>query len=71
MTDEEILESVHQSTEESDDENGKSTNVVEVFDEPMSKPTKSEVGTALETLQNACLFSTEGNDMHDMSFASL
>ena len=39
MTDEEILESVHQSTEESDDENGESTNVVEVLDEPMSKPT--------------------------------
>ena len=63
MTDEEILESVRPSTDENDEEHDENADVIEVFDEPVSKPTKSEINTAVETLQNACLFTDDGNDM--------
>ncbi|XP_057312199.1 tigger transposable element-derived protein 4-like [Hydractinia symbiolongicarpus] len=63
VTDEEILESVRPSTDENDEEHDENADVIEVFDEPVSKPTKSEINTAVETLQNACLFTDDGNDM--------
>ena len=36
---------------------------MEVFDEPIDKPTQTEIGNALETLQNLCLFNKTGDDM--------
>lgn len=67
VTDEEILESVRPSTGETDEENDdENADVVEVFDEPVNKPTKLEINTAIETLQNACLFTGDGNDMQHL-----
>ena len=36
---------------------------IEIFDEPVAKPSSIEVGNALETLQNLCLFDENGNKM--------
>ena len=36
---------------------------MEVFDEPIDKPTQAEIGNALETLQNLCLCNKSGHDM--------
>ena len=36
---------------------------MEVFDEPIDKPTQTEFGNAMETLQNLCLFDKSGDDM--------
>ena len=36
---------------------------IEIFDEPVAKPPSIEVGNALETLQNLCLFNKNENDM--------
>ena len=41
------------------DENGG----IEIFDDPVAKPTSIEVENALETLQNLCLFNENGNEM--------
>ena len=61
-TDEEILESVRSDKDE--ETNGDdSLEIVEVFDEPIDKPTQTEIGNALETLQNLCLFNKSGHDM--------
>ena len=57
-TDKEILESVQLEDEEMDEDDG-----IEIFDEPVAKPTSIEVGNALETLQNLCLFNENGNEM--------
>ena len=54
----EILESVQLEDEEMDEDDG-----IEIFDEPVAKPTSIEVGNALETLQNLCLFNENGNEM--------
>ena len=54
-TDEEILESVRSDKDE--ETNGDdSLEIMEVFDEPIDKPTQNKNGNALETLQNLCLF---------------
>ena len=37
---------------------------MEVFDEAIDKPTQTEIGKALKTLQNLCLFNKSGDDMH-------
>ena len=37
--------------------------IMQVFDEPIDKPTQTEIGNALETLQNLCLFNKSGDDM--------
>ena len=34
-----------------------------VFDEKIDKPTQTEIGNSLETLQNLCLFNKSGYDM--------
>ena len=61
-TDEEILESVRlYKDEETNGDN--SLEIMEVFDEPIDKPTQTEIGNALETLQNLCLFNKSGDDM--------
>ena len=61
-TDEEILESVRSDKDE--ETNGDdSLEMMEVFDEPIDKPTETEIGNALETLQNLCLFNKSGDDM--------
>ena len=57
-TDKEILESVQLEDEEMDKED-----VIEIFDEPVAKPTSIEIGNALETLQNLWLFNENGNEM--------
>ena len=57
-TDKEILESVQSEDEEMDEDDG-----IEIFDEPVAKPTSIEVGNALQTLQNLCLFNENGNEM--------
>ena len=57
-TDKEILESDQLEDEEMDEDDG-----IEIFDEPVAKPTSIEVGNALETLQNLCLFNENGNEM--------
>ena len=36
---------------------------VEIFDEPVAKPTSIKLGNALETLQNLYLFNENGNEM--------
>ena len=36
---------------------------IEIFNEPVAKPTSIEVGNSLETLQNLCLFNENGNEM--------
>ena len=62
-TDEEILESVCSYKDE--ETNGDdSLEIMEVFDEPIDKPTQTEIGNALETLQNLCHFNKSGDDMH-------
>ena len=54
-TDEEILESLRSDKDE--ETNGDDRlEVMEVFDEPIVLPTQTEIGNALETLQN-CVFS--------------
>ena len=40
-----------------------SLEIMEVFDEPIDKPTQIEIGNALEILQNLCLFNKSGDDM--------
>ena len=35
---------------------------LEVFDEPIDKPAQTEIGNALETLQNLCLFNKSGDN---------
>ena len=62
-TDEEILESV-QSDKDEETNGDNSLEIMEVFDEPISKPTQTEIRNALETLQNLCLFNKSGDDMH-------
>ena len=62
-TDEEILESVRSDKDEETNE-GYSLEIMEVFDEPINKATQTEIGNALETLQNLCLFNKSGDDMH-------
>ena len=58
-TEEEILESVR--SDKNEDTNGDdSLKIMEVFDEPIDKPTQTEIGNALETLQNLCLFNKGG-----------
>ena len=37
--------------------------IMEVFDKPIEKPTQTEIGNALETLQNLCLLNKSGDDM--------
>ena len=61
-TDEEILESV-QSDKDEETNGDDSLEIMEVFDEPIDKPTQTEIGNALETLQNLCLFNESGDDM--------
>ena len=61
-TDEEILESVRSDKDEETNGND-SLEIMEVFDEPIDKPTQTEIGNALETLQNLCLFKKSGDDM--------
>ena len=57
-----ILESVRSDKDE--ETNGDdSLEIIEVFDEPIEKPTQIEIGNALETLQNLCLFNKSGDDM--------
>ena len=61
-TDEEILESVR--SDKYEETNGDdSLEIIKVFDEPTDKPTQAEIGNALETLQNLCLFIKSGDDM--------
>ena len=61
-TDQEILKSVRSDKDE--ETNGDdSLEIMEVFDEPIDKPTQTEIGNALETLQNLCLFNKSGDDM--------
>ena len=62
QTDEEILESIRSDKDEEDID----TEIVEIFDEPIDKPTKAEIGNALETLQNVCLFNASGDDMRQL-----
>ena len=62
-TDEEILESVRSDKDEETNE-GYSLEIMELFDEPINKATQTEIGNALETLQNLCLFNKSGDDMH-------
>ena len=38
--------------------------IMELFDEPIDKPTQIEIGNALEDLQNLCLFNKSGDDIH-------
>ena len=57
-TDEEILESVQLQDEEMVEDDS-----IDIFDEPVTKPTSIEVGNALETLQILCLFNKNGNEM--------
>ena len=57
-TDKEILQSVRLEDKEMDEDDG-----IEIFDEPVAKPTSIEVGNALETLQNLCHFNEDGNEM--------
>ena len=40
-----------------------SLEIMEVFDDPIGKPTQTEIGNALETSQNVCLFNKSGDDM--------
>ena len=61
-TDKEILESVQSDKDEATN-GGDSLEVMELFDEPIDKPTQTEIGNALETLQNLCLFNKSGDDM--------
>ena len=57
-----ILESVRSDKDE--ETNGDdSLEIIEVFDEPIEKPTQIEIGNALETLRNLCLFNKSGDDM--------
>ena len=59
-TDKEILESVR--PDEDEETNGDdSLEIMEVFDEPIDKPTQIEIGNTLETLQNLCLFNKSGD----------
>ena len=61
-TDEEILESVRSDKDE--EINGEdSLEIMAVFDEPIEKPTQTEIGNALETLQKLCRFNKSGDDM--------
>ena len=62
QTDEEILESIRADKDEEDID----TETVEIFDEPINKPTKAEIENALETLQNVCLFNASGDDMRQL-----
>ena len=61
-TDEEILESVRSDKDEETNVDD-SLEIMEVFDEPIDKPTQTEIGNALETSQNLCLFNKSGHDM--------
>ena len=61
-TDEEILESVRSDKDEKTNGDD-SLEIMEVFDEPIDKPTQTEIGNALETLQSLCLFNKSGDDM--------
>ena len=61
-SDEEILESVRSDKDE--ETNGDdSLEIMEVFDEPIDRPTQTEIGNALETLQTLCLFNKSGDDI--------
>ena len=62
-TNEKILESV-QSDKDEETNGNDSLEKMEVFDEPVDKPTQTEIGNALETLQNLCLFNKSRGDMH-------
>ena len=61
-TDEQILELVRLGKDEETNRDD-SLEIMEVFDEPVNKPTETEIGNALETLQNLCLFNKSGDDM--------
>ena len=43
---------------------GDSLGIMEVFDEPIDKPTQNEIGNALETLESLCIFNKSGDDIH-------
>ena len=58
ITDKEILESVQLEDEKMDEDDD-----IEIFDELVAKSTSIEVGSALQRLQNLCLFNENGNEM--------
>ena len=39
---------------------------MEIFDDPVVKPSSTEITNALNTLQNLCLFHEAGNDMLEL-----
>ena len=39
---------------------------MEIFDDPVVKPSSIEITNALNTLQNLCLFHEAGNDMLEL-----
>ena len=39
---------------------------MEIFDDPVVKPSSTEITNALNTLQNLCLFHEVGNDMLEL-----
>ena len=53
-----VITTDNPETDEEDD----SLEIMEVFDEPIDKPTQTEIGNAMETLQNLCLFNTSRDD---------
>ena len=61
-TDEEILESARPDKDEETNWDD-SLEIMEVFDEPIDKPTQTEIGNSLETLQNLCLFNKSEDDI--------
>ena len=51
-------------SDKDDETNGDdSLEIMAVFDEPIDKPAQTEIGNALETLQNLCLFNKSEDDM--------
>ena len=52
-------------SEKDEETNGdNSFEIMELSDEPIDKPTSTEIRNALETLQNLCFFNESGDDMH-------
>ena len=39
---------------------------MEIFDDPVVKPSSTEITNALNTLMNLCLFHEVGNDMQEL-----
>ena len=52
------------SDKEEETNGDNSLEIMELFDEPINKPTQTEIENALETLQNLCIFNKSGDDMH-------